>query len=275
MKRTSNSFKLVPSVQMREEIPAPFSFMPALPVELAFIETEKNIKTYAIIDTSAEVSVLPLDFAKVLELSVKNSTGQHRIDTAGGVVSCYMVNIDLIICDNESSPWLNFHAVPFVVMPTIKQLLLGYDSCLSNLKLMIDFEKEAFRLSAPSRFLIQPTDKVRYEMPLRILEGKNLIKSGNYNAAVVVIAAGLEEAILKYLDVRPKYPTLGKLTQLLSEQDFPPQVQQLLNKLIPLRNNAVHGPLDKAITLKDAKAALDIATKVIKQLQKLSLGTKG
>lgn len=273
MKRTSYLFKLVPSVQMREEIPAPFSFRPALPVELAFIETEKNINTYAIIDTNAEVSVLPSDFAKVLGISMKNSTGQLKIKTANGVISSYIVNIDLIIYDNESSPWLNFHAVPFVVLPIIKQVLLGYDSCLSNLKLTIDFEKESLRLSAPSRFLIQPTDKVRYEMPLRILEGKNLIKSGNYNAAVVVIAAGLEEAILKYLDVRPKYPTLGKLTQLLSEQGFPPQVQQLLNKLIPLRNNAVHGSL--TITLKDAKAALDIATKVIKHLQNLSLGTKG
>ncbi|MFQ5847142.1 MAG: hypothetical protein ACE5IQ_05630 [Candidatus Methylomirabilales bacterium] len=276
MRASTKVFELIPSVQTRIEKPAPMALLPALPVRL---KGNEGPTQYAVIDTGAQISFLSSIVAQNLAISRETIGTKIVTMTSGESIRCEIVKAVLILCDERFSPWLRFEGVPMALVPGSQaptgegHLVLGYDSCLSNLKLTIDYPRKKLRVSAPSKFLISAISKKHEYVPSRIKEGDKLIKLGSYNAALAVIAAGIEEAVLSNLGTRPESATLGQLRSQLAEEDLPERFRIYLDSIARLRNRAVHGEKGESITMREAKDALRDAKAFVTYLREL--GDKG
>ncbi len=272
MKKTAKTFKLIPIVQSRMEKPAPMALVPALPIR---IEKLQGAAEYAIVDTSANISIMLS--------SVLNDTGLKKqpigsriiIRVLGKSLSCEIVKVPIIVCDEGFAPWLLLQEVPFALIPGLEpfsgqsRIVLGYDSCLSNLKLTIDFIRKSLRVLASDSLLVSKDFKKGAELPSRIVEGENLIKLGIYNAALTLIAAGLEEMTYELPRSSSRYSPLGRLNRLLVKKSLPPKLQSRLQYITELRNQAVHGPVGRSITREEAEVALEDAKILVRHFSKL------
>jgi hypothetical protein len=268
---TSKTFELIPSVQSRADLPAPIAFVPALPVRLQEVP---GVVQYAVVDTGAKISsissVLIPDIGSLKQSVVRQSI----IAMAEGRLTVEIVKFSIILCDVGFSPWLRLKDVPFVLLPgkepsTQSSIVLGVDDCLSNLRLDIDFPNRRIKVLASSRFLASENETIQPNIPSRIKEGEKLIEFGSYNAAVAMIAAGLEESLINFtgtpLEDRGRF---GEWHNFLARGEMGADLRKEIIELMNIRNRAVHGPLAGSISEEDARKVLQKAKAIIRQLAK-------
>lgn len=273
MRATPKSFEFVPSVQRRVDIPAPMAAVPALPVRL---ESDDGPAYYGLVDTGAHVSMMASSIAATLGWE-RRAVGSKIMATPVGTVELDLIKLTLILCDKDFSPWLRLRDVPFALVPRaqlgpLPDLVLGLESCLTKLHLTFDMARGRIRVSAPAALLASAGPKTRAPMPSRIIEASRLIKLGSHGAAVALIAAGLEEAILEHLGMAPEPATLGQLRGVLAERRVPARYEQRLGNIARLRNKAVHGRPNEFVTQEEAMTALRDARALIRHLSASDVG---
>lgn len=272
MKKNNKTFELVPSIQTRKDKPAPMAFIPALPVRL---ERNSELAQYAIVDTSAEVSIMPASIAH--DLGLDREIGRNKITIKGiyGKYSCDLIKATLIICDSDFTPWLRLENVPFALLPDSNdflrsnRLILGFDSCLSILQLKIDNPRRTIDISAPVRFLASNIPGIQDVMPSRITEAEREIKIGSFNSAIFLIVVELEEVILSSLSTIPERYTLGGLIKLLAQEGLTLKHQKQLEIISKIRNRVAHPDKSEPITKGEAIKVLRYAKDMIRQISSL------
>ncbi|HJX82795.1 MAG TPA: hypothetical protein VJ723_00470 [Candidatus Angelobacter sp.] len=262
-KNSSKKYPLIPSVQRGTTRPSPITLMPALPVRLG---GPLGTQLYAAIDTSAKTSAVSEYTLQELErggirISRRQvqSLGQHT----------ELVTFNILLCDPTFLPWIDLGEVPFVVLQSnvsaeaASRILLGYESCLSRLRIDIDYPRSLLTVHAPTRS--RRTDiSVSTKFPRAIAEGETLIAMGSYRAAAATIAAGVEEAVTSYLGHdRPTKDWRVFIDDADRALAFGPEMRAQLDAIWRLRNLAVHGPSKIDITKQDAEIALHAAKKII------------
>jgi hypothetical protein len=272
MKRTTaKTFEMIPSVQSRIDLPAPITFIPALPVRL---EEMPGLTFYGVVDTGAEISIITSEVFKNSGLP-KKPVGNVMISTGENVQTVEIIKFSLAICDKDFSPWLRFNDVPFALMPeralyTRNKIVLGVDGCLSNLRLDIDYPHQKINVTASRRLLSSESDIDEPELPSRIREGKELIELGSYASAVTMIAAGLEEVVISYLGSSiESRRTWGQLRGLMTHEGLSPESRQRVSDIMRIRNIAVHGASGQSVSEVDARNALNHARAIILELANL------
>jgi hypothetical protein len=226
------------------------TLFPAVPVRINGHDGEPR---YALVDTSAAVSRISNTLWHRLSVTAQNDA-RHRSDRP---------RLSLTVCDEDFRPWLNFPGVPFELDASgepgpddSEDLVLGFESCLANLRVSVDYPGRVLTISSSARWLIPtPLNSIgEISVPRRIEEGKELLKRGAYSSAVAMLVAGLEELLLSR---RPG----GALTvgvsshRLLEWPAKTPKSQQAVQFLDSLRNRAVHGRERDAISRAEAQQA--------------------
>lgn len=271
-KTTSKVFRLIPSVQQRAEAMAPISLMPALP---ARVGNEQAPPTIALVDTGAQVSCLRSSFVERLKIPTRSVLREAFVSASGRRIRCDIVRTDLVVCDQDFTAWIRLRDVPFAVMDD--QILgsrevdaiLGYDSCLANLRLGLDYPQKTLRVSAASNLLVRSHEKGEVPVPTRILEAEGLIKSGSYISGIALIAEGLQEALELYLQ-RP-LPGPQWLAAATPEiHGLPPKIVDYYGKMQALRNKVVHGMTGQSVVAKEARLALRYAKAILRELAYLA-----
>ena len=268
-KRSTKVFELIPSVQTRKQSPGPIAFIPALPIKLETVGSGTG--HYAVVDTAAKISsissaLVPGDLLLGTDDTIRATSSQDPIR---------IVKFSIILCDTSFSPWAHLSDVPFAIFPgrepsTQSSLVLGVDSCLSRLVLNIDFPQRKLKVSVPTSLIVSAKRRSGPEIPTRIKQGENLIKAGSYNAAVAMIAAGLEEALSLSSGPEQKLSLTWKDTFERSHIDhrFDDSLRQQFHEMWNLRNRAVHGPKEREISEDEALRFLKIAKTMWTQLHK-------
>ena len=264
-RRSSNIYKLIPSKQSRSNSTASMSFIPAIPV---ILKKEQSTLQYALIDTTAEVSMIDKSIIANMDLISKvYSSGKVR-DMSGGTSVFEVLYIELIICGPLGEPWIEFHNVPFVVTKTNSidkpDIVIGYDSVLAHLRLSLDFPRKELRISAPVEFEVLSEKGSKQFLPSSIIEAENLIRMGSYRSALPMIISGLEEVLSSKIDER----NLRKpINYLMNQNWLSNRMKGELRKAIDLKNHAVHGLGLVKIRKNEAQSAMRTIKKIIVQIQ--------
>ena len=111
-RRSSNKYKLTPSKQSRSDSAVAMSFIPAIPVRLV---SEQEELQYALIDTSAEVSIVDESILDKSNYKAKQYSYSKYCDFNGKITELKVMNISIFICTPIGAPWLEFHNVPFAI----------------------------------------------------------------------------------------------------------------------------------------------------------------
>ncbi len=189
----------------------------------------------------------------------------------GRITRADIVKANLIICDEEFLSWIRLTDVPFAILP-LKQresgsdIILGFDSCLANLRMIIDYPKKTLRVTAPMRLSILD-ESVDYVLPSRVQEGERLIKLGSYDAAIALIYAGLEEVLGTVVGVEHFAPS-SRISNMLLQKGVSDNILVNFDFLRKLRNEAVHGSTEGRVTAKEAKQFLHKSKAIIRTLLK-------
>jgi len=117
---------------------------PYLPVTIINLDTGKELRVYALIDTGADECAFPASFASVLGHNLQAGR-LRRISTGNGITVAYSHATRLAIEDFSTQDVL----VDF--MPNLSIPLLGVKSFLSNFILTVDYPNRIFSLSLPNR----------------------------------------------------------------------------------------------------------------------------
>jgi len=268
-KRNTKVFDLIPSVQARKQSPGPIAFIPALPIKLEAIGSGTG--HYAVVDTAAKIS-------SISSALVPGHLLVSTDDTIGATTRedpIRIVKFSIILCDTSFSPWVHLRDVPFAILrgrepSTQSSIVLGVDSCLSKLVLNIDFPERKLKVSVPASLLVSTKRPSGPEIPTRIKQGENLIKAGSYNAAVAMIAAGLEEALSSSSGPQQELSLTWKDTFERSyiDHSLDDSLRQQFHEMWNLRNMAVHGPKEREISENEALRFLKLAKTVWTQLHK-------
>jgi len=268
-RRTADIYKMIPSKQSRSDSSAPIFFVPALPVRL---EQQKNDLHYAMVDTTAEISVAHRSLLKNLKHYKKTYDYYVIRGSTSRIKEAEIVLVSLFLCTPLGEPWLEFNDVPFAIieqnLSKYQRLLLGYDSFLSKLRLSLDYHKKEARVSAPIEFEIFEAKSTKHYLPSSILEAENLIHMGSYKAALPMIVSGLEEVLITRVAGTISH---GKpITYLLNQNWLSNKVKSDLKKVVNLRNHAVHGFGLISIEKKEAQMALRTIIRIIESILALN-----
>jgi len=268
-RRSSNIYKLIPSKQSLSNSAAPMSFIPAIPVRLK--GEQGTLLQYALIDTSAEISVIDESIMENMDLKSKAYSSTKVQDMSGRITNLIVIHIELIVCAPLGEPWIEFHNVPFVVTKTNSidkpSIIIGYDSVLANLRLSIDFPRKELRISAPIEFELFSEKSSKQFLPSSLIEAENLIRMASYRAALPMIISGLEEVLSSKIDERN---LRRPISYLMNQNWLSNRMKGELKKAIDLRNHAVHGLGLIQIKKKDAQNAMRTIKKIIEQIQSLN-----
>ncbi|MBI9086699.1 MAG: hypothetical protein JEZ11_24090 [Desulfobacterales bacterium] len=264
-RRSSNIYKLIPSKQSRSNSTAPMSFIPAIPVRL---KADQDRLQYALIDTTAEISVIDESILKNMDSKSKPYSYANVQGVTGIIAKLKIIYMELIVCTPIGEPWLAFHNVPFVVTKTKPidrpGMLIGYDSALSNLRLSLDFPRKELRISAPIDFELLSEKSSKQYLPSSIIEAENLIRMGSYRAALPMIISALEEVLSsKIAENNHRSP----ISYLMNQNWLSNRMKGELKKAIDLRNHAVHGFDLIPIKKKEAQSAMRTIKTIIAQIQ--------
>jgi hypothetical protein len=264
----SNKYPLVPSAQFKTSRLAPLTLIPAVPVMLG---GAAGRQLYAAIDTGARISVISEDSFHELDRAKLVITRHPAAGPAGSTV-VEVAGIPLFLCDPAFAPWIDLGEVPFVVArgqalsePT-SRILLGFESCLAKLRIDIDYPGNFLTVHAPVRAGRRgTTEALAVNYPSRIREGERLIAMGSYEAAVAVIAAAVEEAVVSSAEWAGRPAKNWNLFVAEPNQTlgFEPGTKAQLRSLWDLRNKAVHGSSRSAISKSDAEVVLRVAKEII------------
>ncbi len=239
-------------------------FQPALPVRL---KTERfTLEKYALIDTGADVCSIN---RKVIEKEASSYLANRllRIELRGitEYMPCY--SFDLDICGPEFKTIRTLKQVTFVAteLPLGCDIILGREGVLDSLRLTLDYKKRQVEIEFPAEEQTQ-------EQPSYLTEANSLIESGNYNAGVGALSAGIEHFLLDMaqgfrigLDSNERM-TLGKLGEKLFRTGLLNKpTMRLLSEFTGLRNAAIHG--SKPLAISDAEHALVLANQIMSLLQ--------
>ncbi len=265
-KSSSNKYPLVPSVQFRASRLAPLALMPAVPVQLG---GDAGPKLYATIDTGAKISAVAQSALEELErIGIKPV--KRSVEATGA--STEIVYLSLQLCDPAFAAWIDLGEVPFAILPgttpsePTSRIVLGFDSCLAKLRIDIDYPHNVLTIHSRAGVAgkAAKSDQLRY--PTGIAEAERLIAMGSYRAAVAIIAAAVEEALLSSPSSQ-EWPQTGKTRNLLADAThvswLASEPKSQLQALWKLRNTAVHGPTTTDISKRDAEASLRAAKGII------------
>ncbi len=262
-RRTSNTYKLIPSKQSRSNSTAPMSFIPALPVRLNRVQDELH---YALLDPTKEISMVDISIFDNIDNTSSPYTYAQIRDQYNQMKTVKVINISVFLCSPTGEPWLEFHYVPFIIamrdMMDNQHLILGYDSLLSHLRLTLDFPRKELRVSTPIGFEILLTKKGKQYLPSSIIDAENLINIGSYQASLPMIVFGLEEVLMTKFNEIKNQP----ITYLLEQNWLSNKTKSDLKKILELRNHAVHGFGLVKIEKKDAQMALRTIKKIIEYI---------
>ena len=261
--RTSNIYKLIPSKPSRSDSRASIFFIPALPVRL---EQEQGDLHYAMVDATAEISIAHRSLINKIK-QYKKTHEYYELRGATGQLRAEIILISLFLCTPIGESWLEFHDVPIVLveqdMTEHRQLLLGYDSFLSKLRLSFDFPKKQVRVSAPVDLEIMKTRSTKPYLPSSIKEAENLIRMGSYKAALPMIVAGLEEVLVtKSVEINHR----NSISYLLNQNWLSDNTKSDLRKVFTLRNHAIHGLGLVSINKNQAQMALRTIIRIIESI---------
>jgi hypothetical protein len=240
--------------------------MPAVPVRIGGVA---GPQLYATIDTGAKISSIAEITLKELERT-GITPSKRTVEGMGG--STEIVSVSLQLCDPGFVPWIELGDVPFVIIPDTTpsesraRIILGFDSCLAKLRIDIDYPHNVLTIHTRARVAgkTAASDKLTY--PTGIAEAERLISMGSYRAAVAIIAASVEEALLSLPSSQESLRT-GKKWNVVADAiraswlGSEPKAQ--LQTLWQLRNTAVHGPSTTEISKRDAEASLRTAKAII------------
>jgi hypothetical protein len=239
-----------------------------------------GIQLYAEVSTSSKISELSADTLQQLEHlpAIKAPTLQLLHFSGGSKTK--LVSISLILCNPDFEPWIDFGQVPFVTRKygkttdSTSRVLLGFDSCLSRLRIEIDYPQRLLVVTSRSLQRIPGEIDLAPAFPTRITEGETLIDMGSYAAAVAVIATAVEEALVPV--VGRSAPYKGATSLLKQAARIPELDLELLSQLETItrwRNTAVHGSPISEISKEDAEWVLHAAKSVMLRLSQFHMET--
>lgn len=245
----SQKYQLVPVLGRDDDPLAPVAFMPALPVRL---KNAQDVQLYAPIDTRAAVGRIQAEVAERLKLRIVRR-GSH------GAIA----QTRLVICDANFQPWIELRDVPFRLTPpgskdeSDVEVVLGFNACLSNLRLTINYRSRTMTVSAPPRLRVERSRELRAPVSERLQEGEQLISIGSYSAAIAMLTAGLEEVVARHLalagDDLGKRNVFVRAREVLARQAASTKLSEYLATVMKWRNRAVHGSESDRPTERDAR----------------------
>lgn len=115
---------------------------PYLPTTIVNPDNNKQVKTYALIDTGADECAFPASFAPLLGHRLQSGKSK-KISTGNGITIAYSHVIRILI------EGFSTQGVSVDFMPNLNIPLLGVRSFLSNFILTVDYPKKAFSLLLP------------------------------------------------------------------------------------------------------------------------------
>jgi hypothetical protein len=257
----SRKYDLVPATDPSEPPVAPVGFFPAIPITLGEAQTPV---VYATIDVTLQVSVVS---PALLEKMGVPSPRPREHGSPKGLVLIYL---STTVLDRDLEPWFRLDKVPFSVPSTTPQDIgrsratLGFRGFLSNLKLAIDFPKKVLSISSPQRFLLPSRSSREPLMPSSILQAEDLISSGSYSSGVALTVSGLEELLSPEETFSSSSVALASLTDIVRFITADDTLARALADVYALRNRAVHGSEDQALTRAEARKALSVAKRIIR-----------
>jgi hypothetical protein len=245
--------------------------MPAVPVRLGGRE---GPQLYASIDTGAKISAMSESTFQRIAAHIKTSS--RLIEGVKGAETVEIASVPLVLCDPVFEPWIELGEVPFAIVKgtsavePASRIVLGFESCLATLRVDIDYPGNQLTLYGPASIQRRPGTSERVLFPTAIAEGETLFAMGSYRAAVMIVAAAVEEAIRAAV---PQSGLVNNWTALVAEADrtfgLETDIKDQLEMMRRLRNVAVHGPSTTLVSRKEAEAVLSAAKSIITRTSKL------
>jgi hypothetical protein len=257
-KITDKTYQLIPSSGSEEFSPHSMSLVPALPVRLGQIGGPTR---YGVVNPGAQISMMAWSIASSMDVPME--APHLRIRTESGLARATVIRADLAICDEQFQDWIQIPEVPFLVLSESSdlprgQLILGFDHCLSHLKLTIDYPRGILRVTAP--LALRAKNKHPRFSEAWLGEARKLYELGSYQEAVAFAALAFEEASRVGEAGEVSFGLRERVLMANRAAHVSPDVA---DRFVSLRNMAVHGSR-AGISKEEALEAIRIANRLIK-----------
>jgi hypothetical protein len=130
----------------------------------------------------------------------------------------------------------------------------------------MDYPKGKVSVSASIKWLRATADQSSPALSARIREGEKLFRMGSYDAAVAMLAAGLEEYLQEYVPMQQSISTLGRLSRFLELGTLGPEFQTQLATVMDIRRRAVHGTDRESVDRAEAEKVRRAVRTILKKL---------
>lgn len=260
----TKEYSLVPALDPKEKSLSPASFFPAIPIALG---DALDLITYTPLDVTLQVSKLTPGVLDEIGVPAVRRNSQAAPQ---GLLIVYL---SVAVFNQDLEPWLNFDKVPFAVeaeatpndSPT--RITLGFRGFLEYLRLSINFRKKSMTVNSPKRFVLPQSDHRHIPMPSSIVQAEELIDAGSYSSSVALVAAGLEQSLLRptYLSSSSSVATLKNLTNTVMSLTKDETLTRDLAEIYYIRNRVVHGHEKEEVSETEARRVLSRAKKIIRK----------
>lgn len=145
--------KILRSVGIKQEILPDFEFIkyspahigrPLIPVRITNPITQADIRTFALIDTGADICAIPTDFAGILKLDLKSEM-RSNVSTAGVILESYLHKVQIEIYDMDGKTSYTSDEILANFITTLKHVIIG-KNFLEKFVLTINYPKNIFKL---------------------------------------------------------------------------------------------------------------------------------
>ena len=118
---------------------------PLIPVQILNPANGKSFRTFALIDTGVDQTVIPAEFAKILDMVVDETTSRRKIQTANGIQTVTSFNIILELFNTEGETLHSSDEFEIINIEGLNTVLIGMDF-LSKFELKIDYPNNLLSL---------------------------------------------------------------------------------------------------------------------------------
>lgn len=118
---------------------------PLIPVQIVNPKNGKTFRTFALIDTGADQTVIPATFATILDIVIDKKTSKHKIQTANGTLTATSFNIILELFNTEGEKLHSSDEFEIINIEGLHTVLIGMDF-LRKFELKIDYPNNLLSL---------------------------------------------------------------------------------------------------------------------------------
>ena len=118
---------------------------PLVPVQIVNPKNGKTLRTYALINTGADQTVIPAEFAQILDIVIDETTSKQEIQTANGIQIATSFKLILELFNTEGEKLHSSDEFEIINLEGLKTVLIGMDF-LSKFELKVDYPNSLLSL---------------------------------------------------------------------------------------------------------------------------------